>query len=440
MNNTVTTSRQKLRADFLATLLVVQIIVWIWVLVNSWYSKKSFDSSKVFFAVEDPTWWGQTKFRQVPLWGQHYFGDLQIFHGWVGGGNPYVLELKPPIPPFGLTYYSLLNFRGPQVGLIIWLSLTFLFSVLITYLWLKSETLSDKLTAYCALVLVNTSVLYGLDRGNILLILMTIVGLLFFKVLNSKRLTGFDAFLFASAISLKPYLLLLLLFFVIERKFRFIFFTTIFVLVCNFFATIIYNWNPIVVFQQMFIEQSKYSNSDSSDFSVIFSTSAFRVLADSVQVVKGVDYMVALFAGSNLLVALPGILYLVLVTTVCLRRDIPIWIRMISILSTIQMVVAATPRYNIAWTFIGGLLILQQPTVPSDGSEPRISRREFVVAFGCGLGFLVGGLPIALSENLFPLVWIIVICLIFVIYVIPKRQNISQDLLVNSKSKGMKFD
>jgi len=150
--------------------------------------------------------------------------------------------------------------------------------------------------------------------------------------------------------------------------------------------------------------------------------------------------MVALFAGSNLLVALPGILYLVLVTTVCLRRDIPIWIRMISILSTIQMVVAATPRYNIAWTFIGGLLILQQPTVPSDGSEPRISRREFVVAFGCGLGFWVGGLPIALSENLFPLVWIIVICLIFVIYVIPKRQNISQDLLVNSKSKGMKFD
>ena len=80
-------NRQKLRADFLATLLVVQIIVWIWVLVNSWYSKKSFDSSKVFFAVEDPTWWGQTKFRQVPLWGQHYFGDLQIFHGWVGGAT-----------------------------------------------------------------------------------------------------------------------------------------------------------------------------------------------------------------------------------------------------------------------------------------------------------------------------------------------------------------
>ena len=440
MNDHFVSRRQKLRSEILAALLIIQLISWVWVLANSWYSMKNFDSSKVFFVVKDQSWWGQTKFRQVPLWGEHYFGDLQIFHGWVGGGNPYEWMIKPPIPPFGLRFYSLLNFRGPQVGLFIWLSLTCLFSVLITHLWLKSETLSDKITAYCALVLVNTSVLYGLDRGNILLILMTIVGLLFFKVLNSKHLTGFDAFLLASAISLKPYLLLLLLFFVIERKFRFVFFTTIFVLVCNFFATLIYNWNTIDVFTKMFIEQSRYNNSNYADFSIIFSTSAFRVLADSVQLVKGVDYMVALFNGSSLLVALPGILYLVLVTTVCLRRDIPIWIRMISILSTIQMVVAATPRYNIVWTFVGGLLILQQPKVPSDGSVPRISRREFVVAFGCGLGFLVGGLPIALSENLSPLVWIIVICLIFVIYVIPKRQNISQDLSVNSKSEGMKLD
>ena len=360
--------------------------------------------------------------------------------GFVGDPNPYFGRLKPQIPPFGLSFYSLLNFRGPQLGMIIWLSFSFLFSVLITHLWLKSETLSNRLTAYCALVLINTSVLMGLDRGNILLILMTIVGLLLFKILNSRRLTGFDALLFASAISLKPYLLLLFIFFIFERKYKFVFHTALAGLVCNLIVTLSFGWSPLTIFQRLINEQARYNGSAYSGFSLTNSSSAFRVLCDAVSFYKGPEYASTLFEGSGLWVAIPGIVYLSLVTTVCLRRDIPIWIRMISILSTIQMVVAATPRYNIVWTFVGGLLILQQPKVPSDGSVPRISRREFVVAFGCGLGFLVGGLPIALSENLSPLVWIIVICLIFVIYVIPKRQNISQDLSVNSKSEGMKLD
>ena len=326
--------------------------------------------------------------------------------------------------------------------MIIWLSLTFLFSVLITHLWLKSETLSNRLTAYCALVLVNTSVLMGLDRGNILLILMTIVGFLFFKVLNSKRLTGFDALLFASAISLKPFLLLLFIFFIFERKHKFVFHTALAGLACNLIATLSFGWNLLTIFQRLINEQSRYNGSAYSEYSLHNSSSAFRVLSDAVQLFKGPEYAGTLFEGSGFWVAIPGIVYLVLVTIICWRRDIPIWIRMVSILSTAQMVVAATPRYSLAWSFIGGLLILQQPTGLSekDKNETRISRRELVVAIGCGLGFVVGGLPIVVGKNLSPLVWTIVVCLIFVIYVIPKRQHVSQDLLVNSKSEGMQFD
>ena len=47
MNDYSILNRQKLRADFLATLLFVQIIVWIWVLVDGWYSEKNFDFSKI---------------------------------------------------------------------------------------------------------------------------------------------------------------------------------------------------------------------------------------------------------------------------------------------------------------------------------------------------------------------------------------------------------
>jgi hypothetical protein len=435
--------RTEVRNFFLASLLFAQLIVWIWVLVDGWYSEKNFDFARISLRVRDGTFTSnETNYRLVPLWGQHYFGDLQIFFGFVGDPNPYFGQLRPQIPPFGLSFYSLLNFRGPQVGLIIWLSLTFLFSVLITYLWLKSETLSNRLMAYCALVLVNTSVLVGLDRGNILLILMTIVGFLFFKVLNSKRLTSFDAFLFASAISLKPYLLLLFIFFIFEKKYKFVFHTALAGLACNLIATLSFGWNPIAIFQNLISEQSRYNASDYWDFSLRNSSSAFRVLSDAVRLFNGPEYTSILFAGSSFWVAIPGIVYLVLVTIICWRRDIPIWIRMISVMSTAQMVVAATPRYTLVWTFIGGLLILQQPTglIEKEKNEPRISRRELIVALGCGLGFVVGGLPIVVAKNLSPLVWIIVICLIFVIYVIPKRQKISENLSVNSKSEGMKFD
>ena len=444
MNDFSILNRQKLRADFLATLLFVQIIVWIWVFIDGAYSEKNFDFfGKLSLRVRDGTWFSnETNYRTVPLWGQHYFGDLQIFFGFVGDPNPYFGRLKPQIPPFGLSFYSLLNFRGPQLGMIIWLSFTFLFSVLITHLWLKSETLSNRLTAYCALVLINTSVLVGLDRGNILLILMTIVGLLLFKILNSRRLTGFDALLFASAISLKPYLLLLFIFFIFERKYKFVFHTALAGLVCNLIATLSFGWSPLTIFQRLINEQARYNGSAYSGFSLRNSSSAFRVLSDAVSFYKGPEYASTLFEGSGLWVAIPGIVYLSLVTTICWRRDIPIWIRMVSILSTVQMVVAATPRYSLAWSFIGGLLILQQPTGLSekDKNEPRISRRELVVAIGCGLGFVVGGLPISLGKNLSPLVWTIVVCLIIVIYVIPKRQHVYQDLSVSGASAEIKFD
>ena len=66
MNDYSILNRQKLRADFLATLLFVQIIVWIWVLVDGWYSEKNFDFSKISWVVRDTTWFSnETNYREV---------------------------------------------------------------------------------------------------------------------------------------------------------------------------------------------------------------------------------------------------------------------------------------------------------------------------------------------------------------------------------------
>jgi len=428
MNDHFISKRQKLRSEILAALLIIQVISWVWVLANGMYSENNFDFSKISWIVRDTTWYSsETTYREVPLWGRHYFGDLQIFFGWIADPNPYFNELIPPIPPFGLSYYSLLNFCGPHIALIMYFALAALFSALVTHLWLKTESLSIQATAYCSLVLLNTSALMGIDRGNILLILMPIVGFLFFKVLNLQQLGLFDAFLLASAISLKPYLLLLLIFFIIERKYRFAFQTILIGLACNLIAIPIYGGHPIGMVRSIFRQQSKYNNSDYLEFSVRWSSSAFEVLFNALQMSGGREFAIAELTKSNLLVMLPGIVYLFLVIIICSRREIPMWIRMISIMSTAQMVVAATPRYNLVWSCIGGLVMLQQPLQSKISSEPIISRRELVIAFSCGVGFLVGGLPFAWGMDYSPLVWVLVVCLIFVTYVFPKRQLILKD-------------
>lgn len=429
MNDHFISKRQKLRSEILAALLIIQVISWVWVLANGMYSEKFFDFSQISSIVRDTTWYSsETTYRQVPLWGKHNFSDLQIFFGWNADPNPYFERIViPPIPPFGLSYYALLNFWNPQVGFIVWLFSTIFFSALVTRLWLKTESPSSQATAYCALVLLNTSALMGIDRGNILLILMSIVGFLFFKVLNLQQLGRFDAFLLASAISLKPFLLLLLIFFIIERKYRFVFQTILIGLACNLVASAMYGGQPMRIVRSMISEQSKYNNSGTLEFSARWSSAAFRVLFEALRMFGGREFAISELTRFNLLIGLPGIVYLIFVIIICSRRDIPIWIRMISIMSTAQMVVAASPRYDLVWTCIGGLVILQQPPQSKISSESIISRKELVIAYSCAVGFLVGGLPFARDVAYSPLVWVLVVCLIFVTYAFPKRQRILKD-------------
>ena len=197
-------------------------------------------------------------------------------------------------------------------------------------------------------------------------------------------------------------------------------------LVCNLIAIPMYGGHPIGIVRTLISQTSEYNNSEMLEASVRWSTSAFRVLFGALQLFGGREFAIAELTKFNLLIALPGIVYLIFVIIICSRREIPMWIRMISIMSTVQMVVAATPRYGLVWACIGGLVILQQPPQSKISSEPIISKKELVIAFSCGVGFLVGGLPFAWGMDYSPLIWVLVVCLTFVTYVFPKRQRILQ--------------
>jgi len=426
MNKTYISKRRQWRFAVIVFQLIAQTSMWIFVLAHGMYSEKPFDFSKISWLVRDTTWFSiQTIYRQVPLLGKHYFGDLQVYFGFVADPNPYLGDrvINPPIPPFGLSFYSLLNVWSAHLGLAMYIALAVLCSALVTRLWLKAESLAIQATAYCGLVLLNTSVLMSVDRGNILLIVLPIIGYLFFKTLHFQNLSGTDALLFAIAISLKPYFALIVIFFVFERKYQFVFRTIVYGLISNVLSATLYGDSLFDITRTILRSQTGYNNSDSLLFSIRFSTSAFRVLFDCANLFWDREYAIHFFENSHLMVSLPGVMYLALVVIICSRRKIPMWVRMISILSTSQMVVAASPRYDLSWCFIGALVLLQQSKKLDDVSTDSIPGNEMTIAIICATGFVIGGLPFEISKSLSPLIWMFMVSVVCVIYLNPGRKR-----------------
>ena len=96
---------------------------------------------------------------------------------------------------------------------------------------------------------------------------------------------------------------------------------------------------------------------------------------------------------------------------------------MISVLSTIQMVIAASPRYDLTWSFVGALILLQQSDKLKNLDSDTIPARELAIVFLCAAGFVAGGLPLEISKSLSPLVWAIMVCLNCVLFAVPKQNQ-----------------
>jgi len=267
--------------------------------------------------------------------------------------------------------------------------------------------------------LVNTSALMAIDRGNILLIVVPIIGFLFYRIMKSQSLGILEALLFATVISLKPYLVLLFFFFIFEKRYRFIIQSAVIGLFFNFMAAFTYGMSLFRIVQTMFQTSSAYNSSESMEFNINTGAAAFKAVFEIVKAIKGDLYAVHFFETHSVATALPGLLYLVVVLMISAKTSIPMWIRIISILSTIQMVISASPRYDLVWSIVGCLIILQQSSKESTTSNLSSGKKELLVAYISGIGFAIGGLPFDSCRFWSPLLWYVLVLLVFAMYVVP---------------------
>ena len=414
--------RRVWRTNYLSFVLVAQLLSWVWVLADGMYSESTFQFSHISWIVRDKTWYStETLYKEIPLWGKHYFGDLQIFFGFVADPSPYTVGrvINPQTAPFGLSFYSTIGLFGGVVAVLLFLSISLSLPALLIRVWLKEEPLSVQIGAYCASVLLNASALVAIDRGNILLIVVSIIGFLFYRIMKSQSLGILEALLFATVISLKPYLILLSFFFIFEKKYRFIIQSAVIGLFLNFMAAFTYGMSLFRIVQTMFQTSFAYNSSESMVYNINYGAAAFKAVFELVKAIKGDLFAVQLFETHPVATVLPGLLYLVVVLMITAKTTIPIWIRIISILSTIQMVIAASPRYDLVWSIVACLLILQQSSKESDTSNLSSGKKELLVAYISGIGFAIGGLPFDSCRFWSPLLWCVLMLLVFAMYVVP---------------------
>ena len=422
MSQWLASNRREWRTNYFSFILLGQLLSWLWVIADGMYSELPFQFSRISSVVRDNTWFSdETLYREVPLWGHHYFGDLQIFFGFVSDPSPFTVgrTLNPNIAPFGLSFYSAVGIFGNFVALLLFLSVSLSLPAFLINFWLKEESISTRIGAYCALVLLNTSALMAIDRGNILLIVVPMVGFLFHKTMKSQSLGVLDALLFATVISLKPYLLLLTFFFLFEKRFRFVIQTAVIGLFLNFMGALTYGVSLYQVIQMMLHTSTAYNSSELMKFNVDTGAAAFKAVFEVMQAIKGNSLTIHFFESHSLATPLPGLLYLVVVLMVNAKTSIPMWIRIISILSTIQMVIAASPRYDLVWSIVGCLTLLQQSSMELNDGNPRSTKRELLIAYISGIGFVIGGLPFEICRSWSALLWCVLMVLILLLYVIP---------------------
>ena len=97
---------------------------------------------------------------------------------------------------------------------------------------------------------------------------------------------------------------------------------------------------------------------------------------------------------------------------------------MISIISTAQMVIAASPRYDFVWSMVAGLIVLQLTSEEEEHFGQTISKCEIAIAGLTFFGIATNNAPFEIVETISPIVWCLFVFLVLISYVVPRRSKL----------------
>jgi hypothetical protein len=156
-----------------------------------------------------------------PIFFQHYFGDWLIRFSYANLDNPYDQRLLFPevFPPFGILFFRLLGFIPPIISYVIFNIITFLVWIKVLSIYFSKKSILEKILFLFVFVVFTLPAIFNFDRGSVFVFIYgTVALILYWDSQNTKKM--WVIILFTIVVSLKPYLLILILWWVRRKKIK----------------------------------------------------------------------------------------------------------------------------------------------------------------------------------------------------------------------------
>jgi arabinofuranan 3-O-arabinosyltransferase len=329
--------------------------------------------------IDDPSWMPPGQ-EVVRLAGRHYFGDWQIFIGWGRDPNPYVLwPLVLNSLPGAYYFLAMLGLLPFSISIWIFFGLTLGMSGLAAFLLLSRYTSPQRLMITVILFGSSIGMLFTLGRGALQGVAMGLVGVAialgykdyYLRTSNADTVESFrgetdkwswrrmmSAVVLAAAIMLKPYFAVLLLWPMLNRRWRYLCVTVGIVVVTSIAGFALLPGGFMTTVQGLVRGLSPYSSGDMT-YHMGGAVSLVGFLLWLMRVIAGPNAVAQVLEGSGpIAMWTPALLWILALVAIFAMRALPRWVFMVLLLASTQLILPTAQVYTMVWAPYAVILIL----------------------------------------------------------------------------------
>lgn len=412
--------QKKHEKDVRDTLLNVYFVVFVVSVISSlallFYTQKDLYSIWSF-QVSDPPWL-PPGFAPTNIIGPHTFGDFQLPYTLALDSNPYGWSFYNVTMPLGFILFSILTILPIKIATFIFLvgGLLFFGKVLKDYFGdSKNSLIFTSIFLFCSL-----PILISLDRGGLQVIAFAFMfkGLSLYneKAQTKSNFEDVMKYLYlAIAVSIKIYLIIpIVLIMVIQKKtLEFIKkFLTIFVL-ANFLLSFFYG-GPLKVIRGL-IHAYLFQTGESDPGWIFGGVSLSKFFASLFFYNHTFTESMAFATDYQKYVFVPGILYILFITSLIIRQPFSKNYKIVIILSTVFLVTPVSGAYTLTVTSFMAALIFNDL---SQFSSFKMATKLRYFALTMVIFTSMLPIPTKYYLTIIPGLWIIHLCglIVFAIY------------------------
>jgi hypothetical protein len=321
------------------------------------YSDTPFDYVHAIgsLAAADPSW-VPPGFKQTPVIGRHYFGDLQLLLAWAAEANPWLLDpFTANYWPTGYYLLKPLTFLPTQLTFIIYLIATLgVLAKAFTEIMTGNTELawSDKLNFILLFGLLTSPTITDIDRGNLQTISISSVVIYLTLGLRNHPLSGLPWLFLAS--SFKPYMLIFAVCFLNRAQWKKIIAAVLLFLIFNILLLGLINGSILLGCERWLTAFLAYSGSAGADHMMTSGSATGAILRWGSLFLGKAESLQFLLEHLYLFKAL-SVATLALGLAIWFQYRRPAWVRLFGALSIIS--IAQPGSHNYHWVWPGFIIV-----------------------------------------------------------------------------------